>query len=116
MKYYNEIILYNVVGSLSVRVSKQFEPYRKIGKIHQNILVFYKGDPKLIQSMDLEQNAFKPIKEIKIDPIVRENKVVIPQDESQVQAKQICEICGAQYDYGKYAEHEARPFHQDRLI
>ena len=31
---------------MNVRVSKQFLSSRKNGKIHQNVLVFIKGDPK----------------------------------------------------------------------
>ncbi len=46
---YNEIILVNVAGSLPVRVGRQFGTYRKVGKMHQNVLVFYKGDPKKIK-------------------------------------------------------------------
>lgn len=46
---YNEIILVNVAGSLPVRIGRQFEGYRKVGKMHQNVLVFYKGDPKKIK-------------------------------------------------------------------
>lgn len=49
MEYYNEIILVNVVGSLAVRVRRQFNGGRKVGKMHQNVLVFYKGDPKKIK-------------------------------------------------------------------
>ncbi|WP_165312997.1 ParB/Srx family N-terminal domain-containing protein [Vibrio ziniensis] len=44
--YYNEAILVNVVGSLPIRVGKQFSQSRKLGKTHQNVLVFVKGDPK----------------------------------------------------------------------
>jgi ParB-like chromosome segregation protein Spo0J/DNA modification methylase len=47
--FYNEIILLNVAGSVPVRVTKQFQGSRKIGRVHQNILVFYKGDPKAIK-------------------------------------------------------------------
>ena len=42
-KYYNEIILLNAVGTVMLRVNKSMIT-RKIGKIHQNVLVFYKGD------------------------------------------------------------------------
>lgn len=49
--YYNEIILVTAIGSLPIRVGKQFQSGRKIGKTHQNILVFYKGDPKEIKSL-----------------------------------------------------------------
>lgn len=42
--YYNEMILVNAIGSLAMRAGKQFSNSRKIGKQHQNVLVFYKGD------------------------------------------------------------------------
>lgn len=43
---YNEAILVTQVGSLPIRVTKQFEVSRKLGKTHQNVLVFCKGNPK----------------------------------------------------------------------
>lgn len=43
---YNEFILINTVGTLRLRVGKQFDSSRKNGKCHQNILVFIKGDAK----------------------------------------------------------------------
>ena len=48
LTYYNEIILYNNIGSLPIRAPKYFNQSRKIGRTHQNILVFYKGNPKTI--------------------------------------------------------------------
>lgn len=48
MRYYNEIVLVNVIGSLPVRIDGQFGSFRKIGRTHQNILIFYKGDIELI--------------------------------------------------------------------
>jgi DNA modification methylase len=51
MMLYNEIILVNTVGSLAIRVGRQFAGYRKVGKMHQNVLVFYKGDPKKIPEL-----------------------------------------------------------------
>lgn len=47
---YNEAILVTAVGSLPIRVGKQFSSGRKLGKTHQNVLVFYKGDPKAIKA------------------------------------------------------------------
>lgn len=44
--YYNEIILVNGAGTLPLRAGKFMRGTRKIGKMHQNILVFVKGDPK----------------------------------------------------------------------
>lgn len=49
LHYYNEIILVTARGSLPIRVGKQFTTSRKIGKTHQNVLVFYKGDPRRIR-------------------------------------------------------------------
>lgn len=43
-RLYNEIILITSVGSLPVRAGKQFRAGRKVGKSHQNVLVFVKGD------------------------------------------------------------------------
>lgn len=45
-RYYNEAILVTAVGSLPVRAGRQFAAGRKLGKTHQNLLVFCKGDPK----------------------------------------------------------------------
>ncbi len=47
---YNEMILVNMVGNLQMRVGKYFNSSRKIGKQHQNVLVFYKGNPKNIKA------------------------------------------------------------------
>ena len=49
LHYYNEIILYNNLGSLPIRAPKQFDRTRKIGRCHQNILVFYKGNLSTIE-------------------------------------------------------------------
>ena len=46
LNYYNEAILVTSVGSLPIRAGKQFSASRKLGKTHQNILVFIKGDGK----------------------------------------------------------------------
>lgn len=45
-RLYNEAILVTAAGSLPIRAGKQFEASRKLGKTHQNVLVFCKGDPK----------------------------------------------------------------------
>jgi hypothetical protein len=43
---YNEAILVTAAGSLPIRAGKQFSSSRKLGKTHQNVLVFRKGDPR----------------------------------------------------------------------
>lgn len=45
-KLYNDAILITAVGSLPIRVGRAFEAGRKLGKTHQNVLVFIKGDAK----------------------------------------------------------------------
>lgn len=44
LHYYNELIVMNNIGSLPIRAPKYFDQSRKIGRMHQNVLVFYKGD------------------------------------------------------------------------
>ena len=42
LKFYNEIILQNNIGSAAIRVPRIFGASRKIVKVHQNVLVFHK--------------------------------------------------------------------------
>ncbi len=44
---YNEAVLITAVGSLPIRCGRPFESGRKLGKTHQNVVIFCKGDPKL---------------------------------------------------------------------
>lgn len=44
-RHYNEIVLVNCVGSLALRCARPFVAARKVGKTHQNVIVFCKGDP-----------------------------------------------------------------------
>jgi DNA modification methylase len=46
--YYNEIILQTPIGNLQMRAGTYMNQNRKVGKQHQNVLVFYKGNPKNI--------------------------------------------------------------------
>ena len=43
--FYNEAVLVTSVGSLPIRIGRIFPAGRKLGKTHQNVLVFVKGDP-----------------------------------------------------------------------
>lgn len=47
--FYNDIVLINCVGSSALRCAKIFNGGRKVVKIHQNVLVFYKGNIKKIK-------------------------------------------------------------------
>jgi hypothetical protein len=44
--YYNEIVLINPAGTLPLRAGKSMSATRKVGKMHQNVLVFLKGSAK----------------------------------------------------------------------
>jgi len=47
-QYYNDIVLINAVGTGAMRANTFFvRGARKIVKLHQNVLVFVKGDPKI---------------------------------------------------------------------
>ena len=45
-KFYNEIIYVQPAGSLPIRSGSVFQKSRKVGKMHQNLLIFCKGNPK----------------------------------------------------------------------
>ncbi len=57
--FYNDIILKNTIGTARLRANIQFTSGRKVVKIHQNVLVFYKGDPKKIKDNYKEINYFE---------------------------------------------------------
>ena len=46
LRLYNEAILITPSGSLPIRAGRAFKATRKLGKTHQHLLVFVKGDPK----------------------------------------------------------------------
>lgn len=45
-RYYNEMIYLQPIGSMPTKITRQFNGGRKVGKIHQNVLIFCKGDWK----------------------------------------------------------------------
>jgi hypothetical protein len=45
--FYNEIILATAIGNAGLRAGRYMQA-RKVAKIHQNVLIFYKGDPRSI--------------------------------------------------------------------
>ena len=49
LHYYNELVLVTPAGTLPLRAGKIMDSGRKIGKQHQNVLVFYKGNIKDIK-------------------------------------------------------------------
>lgn len=57
--YYNELILVTSVGTLPLRTAKQFLVSRKIGKTHQTVLVFVKGNPRRAAEACREKGALE---------------------------------------------------------
>lgn len=51
LELYNEMILLNAIGTASLRANNSFGRNRKVVKVHQNVLVFYKGDPTKIKEL-----------------------------------------------------------------
>jgi len=68
LAYYNEAILITCVGSLPIRAGKQFSSGRKLGKTHQNILVFVKGNGKRAAdrcgTVDVDESMFDGIETV----------------------------------------------------
>lgn len=48
---YNEAVLLNAIGTAALRANRCFTGMRKLVKTHQNVLVFWKGDPKAVGSV-----------------------------------------------------------------
>ncbi|MDQ7784740.1 MAG: hypothetical protein RDU20_17795 [Desulfomonilaceae bacterium] len=46
VRLYNEGVLLTCVGSAAIRARRPFASSRKLAKVHQNVLIFVKGDPK----------------------------------------------------------------------
>ena len=53
VKLYNEAILVNQIGSAPIRINKNMKT-RKLVKLHQNVLIFYKGDIKKIKELNFK--------------------------------------------------------------
>lgn len=64
---YNELILIEMSSSVALRAKKYMES-RKVAKMHQNILVFFKGDPTQIRNefpaIELNTDEQKALKDI----------------------------------------------------
>ena len=44
VNYYSEIVLVTMLGSLPIRIKRQFEATRKVGNTHQKALIFFKSN------------------------------------------------------------------------
>lgn len=59
LDYYNEALLVNPAGTLPLRAAKQFVATRKLGRTHQSILIFVKGDPKLATEACMDRHMLE---------------------------------------------------------
>ena len=84
---YNEIILVEMSSSAALRAAKSMES-RKVCKTHQNVLVFYKGDPANIKQhfkpMTLSQAENEALEKIISD--VSEQAEELPADDDEANA------------------------------
>jgi len=84
---YNEIILVEMSSSAALRAAKSMES-RKVCKTHQNVLVFYKGDPANIKQhfkpMTLSQAENEALEKIISD--VSEQVEELPADDDEANA------------------------------
>jgi hypothetical protein len=48
--FYNNIILLKALGTAMLRAKKIMDSGRKVVAVHENVLVFYKGDPLQIKN------------------------------------------------------------------
>lgn len=73
---YNEAILVTVAGSLPIRAGRQFSLGRKLGKTHQNVLIFCKGDPRLAMEAcgPITVNVPEPDEEEEVDAAEQEEE------------------------------------------
>lgn len=62
---YNEAILLDSLSTAPIRAGKQFNASRKLCKVHQNILIFYKGNPKNIKAnypeIEIDDSVFDEV-------------------------------------------------------
>ncbi len=78
LQFYNEAILFTATGTLRLRIGTFFPQSRKLGKTHQNVLVFLKGDCKKAVAACGEVEVFDP-EDIATDPnSIPPDKTVLP--------------------------------------
>lgn len=66
--FYNDMILLNTVGSAAMRARLSMKN-RKVTRIHQNVLVFYKGDPRNITKEFVELETLEDDLEILMESL-----------------------------------------------
>ena len=65
---YNEAILLDMLGTSMIRAPRAFKAGRKLAKVHQNVLIFYKGDTSKIKE------NYKEIEVAEIKELIQNGK------------------------------------------
>jgi hypothetical protein len=60
-RLYNRLILLTPLGTLAFGIANHFQASRKAGTAHQDVLVFYKGDPGKIEPLSAEDKLEFPV-------------------------------------------------------
>ena len=83
LTYYNEAILVTSLGSLPIRAARMFSAGRKLGKTHQNVLVFLKGDAK---------QAVEALGEVTLDESIFNQSEPLPETASAADGQQLLTV------------------------
>ena len=83
LTYYNEAILVTSLGSLPIRAARMFSAGRKLGKTHQNVLVFLKGDAK---------QAVEALGEVALDESIFNQSEPLPETASAADGQQLLTV------------------------
>lgn len=63
LKFYNDAILINSYGTAHIRIAGNFKT-RKLVRVHQNVLIFYKGNVNKIENMFKNENMLIDKKQV----------------------------------------------------
>ena len=62
---YNDMVIMEQYGTAPMRAGIQFRGGRKVVKVHQNVLVFYKGNMKEIKNIYCNELKFADLERFK---------------------------------------------------
>jgi hypothetical protein len=65
---YNDAVLVNAVGTVAMRAQKQMEASRKLGRMHQNVLVFAKGEIRTHEWANTREAPPDPQQSLALEP------------------------------------------------
>lgn len=63
LSLYNDVVFLEQYGTAPMRAALQFDRGRKLVKVHQNILIFYKGNPQKVKEIFNEPFCFADLEQ-----------------------------------------------------